>query len=88
MGFVLIGVLLLVLKLGGWVQFHPDDFWAWAIVLAPFGLAAAWWAWADASGHTQRKAMQAMDAKKAARRDKQMEALGQYNPNAKARKKR
>lgn len=76
MAFVLIGVLLLVLKLGGWVQFHKDGFWAWVIVLSPFALAVLWWMWSDASGLTQRKAMDAMDAKKAARREKSMEALG------------
>ncbi|WPR53115.1 hypothetical protein SJI45_20710 [Streptomyces sp. S399] len=40
MAFVLIGVLLIVLKLGGFVQFHKDGFWAWAIVLSPFGRSA------------------------------------------------
>ncbi len=86
MGFVLIGVLLVVLRLGGWVQFHKDDFWAWVIVLSPFALAAAWWAWADSSGLTTRKAMDALDARKAARRDQQMEALGQYKPGKKKRR--
>ena len=86
MAFVLLGVLLLVLKLGGWVQFNKDELWAWAIVLSPFALAAAWWAWADASGMTQRKAMRALDDKKAARREQQMEALGQYKPGAKKKR--
>lgn len=85
MAFVLIGVLFVVLRLGGWVQFHSDDFWAWAIVLAPFGLALAWWMFSDATGLTQRKAMQAMDEKKAQRREKAMEALGQARPGAKKR---
>lgn len=86
MGFVLLGVLLVVLRLGGWVQFHKDDFWAWAIVLCPFALAAAWWAWADASGLTQRKAMKDLDDRKAARREQQMEALGQIKPGTKRRR--
>ena len=86
MGFVLIGVVMLVLRLGGWVQFHKDDFWAWVIVLAPFALAAAWWSWADSSGRTQRKAMDSMDARKAARREQQMEALGQYKPGSKKKR--
>ncbi|MBV8036576.1 TIGR04438 family Trp-rich protein [Roseateles sp.] len=86
MGFVLIGVLLVVLRLGGWVQFHKDDFWAWVIVLSPFALAALWWTWADASGRTQRKAMQALDERKAARREQQMEALGQIKPGAKKKR--
>lgn len=86
MAFVLIGVLFVVLRLGGWVQFSKDDFWAWIIVLAPFGLALLWWMYADATGLTQRKAMQAMDDKKAERREKAMEALGQHRPGAKKRR--
>ncbi|MFT7773806.1 TIGR04438 family Trp-rich protein [Roseateles sp.] len=86
MGFVLIGVLLIVLRLGGWVQFHKDDLWAWVIVLSPFALAVLWWAWADSSGRTQRKAMQALDERKAARREQQMEALGQFKPGAKKKR--
>ena len=86
MAFVLIGVLFLVLRLGGYVQFHKDDFWAWAIVLAPFGLAMLWWMWADKSGLTQRKAMDAMDAKKAQRREKALEALGMKQGDNKKRR--
>ncbi|MBI3346812.1 MAG: TIGR04438 family Trp-rich protein [Burkholderiales bacterium] len=86
MAFVLIGVLFIVLRLGGWVQFHQDAVWAWLIVLSPFALAVVWWAWADASGLTQRKVMDSMDAKKAARREQQMEALGQFKPGAKKKR--
>ncbi len=86
MAFVVIGLLLIVLRLGGWVKFSESDFWAWVIVLSPFALAVAWWAWADASGLTQRKAMDALDAKKAARREQQMAALGQARPGAKKRR--
>ena len=86
MGFVLIGVLFLVLRLGGWVKFSESDFTAWLIVLAPFGLAIVWWAYADASGLNQRKAMEAMEARKAARRDQAMEALGQARPGDKKKR--
>lgn len=86
MAFVLIGVLFVLLKLGGWVQFHADEFWAWAIVLSPFPLALLWWGWSDSSGRTQRKAMDSLDAKKAARRQQQMEALGQVKPGEKKRR--
>jgi len=86
MAFVLIGVLFIVLKLGGWAEFHKDGFWAWAIVLSPFGLAVLWWAWSDKTGLTQRKAMDALDAKKAARREQLMEGLGQHNPRAKKKR--
>lgn len=86
MGFVLIGVLFIVLRLGGWVQFNQDDFWAWVIVLSPFALAVAWWAWSDATGLTKRKAMQALDEKKEARRQQLMEGLGQNRPGSKKRR--
>ena len=83
MWFVLAGVALLALKLIGVM---PVAAWSWWIILSPFALAAAWWAYADASGFTQRKAMKQMDDKKAARRDKQMEALGQGDPNKRRRR--
>lgn len=86
MAFVLIGVLLIVLKLGGFVQFNKDEFWAWAIVLSPFPLAVLWWWFADSTGLTQKKAMNALDAKKAARREQQMEALGQFRPGTKKKR--
>jgi len=86
MAFVLLGVLLIALRLGGWVQFHRDEFWAWAIVLSPFGLAALWWWFADSSGLTQKKAMDSLDAKKAARREQLMEGLGQARPGAKKKR--
>jgi len=74
MWFVLIGVLLSVLKLLG---VAPVSGWSWWLALSPFALAVLWWAWADKSGYTQRKAMQRMDEKKEARRDRALEALGQ-----------
>lgn len=86
MAFVLIGVLLIVLKLGGFVQFHKDEFWAWALVLSPFPLALLWWWFSDSTGLTQKRAMDALDAKKAARREQQMEALGQFRPGAKKKR--
>ncbi len=86
MGFVLLGVLLIVLRLGGWVQFHHDDLWAWVIVLSPFAMALGWWAWSDASGRTQKQAMDTLSARKAARREQQMEALGQVKPGPRKRR--
>lgn len=86
MAFVLIGLLFIVLRAGGWVQFAESDFTAWLIVLSPFALALAWWAWSDASGLTQRKAMDAVEAKKAERRKKAMEALGPLRSDAKKKR--
>lgn len=74
MWFVLIGVLLLLLKALGVV---PVADWSWWGVLSPFAAAALWWLWADSSGLTQKRAMQRMDEKKEARRQKALDALGQ-----------
>ncbi|MCV2355725.1 TIGR04438 family Trp-rich protein [Paucibacter sp. B2R-40] len=82
MWFVAIGVLTLLLKLLG---VAPVAGWNWLLVLAPFALAVVWWAWADSSGLTQRKAMQRMEERKAARREKNVVALGQGDPNKKRR---
>ena len=73
MWFVVIGVLLIALKLG---ELGPVAEWSWWWVLAPFALAAAWWAYADASGYTRRKEMDKLDERKRERRRKSMEALG------------
>jgi small Trp-rich protein len=68
-----LGVVLLLMK---YLEYGPVAGWSWWIVLAPFALAAVWWAWADFSGYTKRKAMEKMDQKKRDRVDKQREKLG------------
>ena len=73
MPLVIVGVLLLLAKLG---DFGPTSHWSWWIVLAPFALAAAWWQFADSSGLTMRREMDKMEKRKLDRRDKAMEALG------------
>lgn len=79
MWFVIIGVVMLVLNLAG---IGPLGSWTWTwdgkawFILIPFGLAMAWWSWSDASGRTQRKAMERVDAKRVARRQKALDALG------------
>ncbi len=73
MAFMFLGILLLVLKLA---EIGPVAAWAWWMVLAPFGLAAAWWAFADSIGLTQRRAMDKMEQTKAERRSRNLEALG------------
>ena len=83
MWFVLIGEIAVLLKV---FEIAPVSEWNWFLVLAPFAVAAVWWAWVDATGMTQRKVMRQMDAKKAARRDKQMEALGQGDPTKRKRR--
>jgi small Trp-rich protein len=77
MWFVAIGVVMLVMNIAG---LGPVGEWTWAshwwALLLPFGLAMAWWAWADMSGWTQRKAMEKMTDRQADRRRKSLDALG------------
>ena len=68
-----IGIVLILLK---YLEIDPVAAWSWLWVLAPFGLAVAWWSWADATGYTKRKAMDLMDKRKQERLDKNREALG------------
>ncbi len=89
MWFVAAGVLMLVLNFAGIGAVGRLVWWgdAW-IILAPFGLAALWWFIADATGFTQRKAMEKMEAKKEARRVQSMEALGLRKPGQKSGQRR
>jgi small Trp-rich protein len=73
MGFLVIGVVLLGLKL---LEIGPFANLSWVLVFTPFGLAILWWAWADKSGYSARKAMQAEQAKKQARIDKLKDDIG------------
>ena len=73
MWFLLVGLLLLAMKMG---EFGPGANWSWVWVLTPFGLAIAWWSFADSVGLTQRRAMDKMDERKVERRARTMEALG------------
>jgi small Trp-rich protein len=68
-----LGIVLLLMK---YLEVDPVTTWSWWVVLAPFALAVAWWAWADTTGYTKRKAMERMDQKKKDRIDKQRENLG------------
>lgn len=86
MWFVAIGVLMLILNLAG---IGPVGAWTWKedwwIMLSPFLLAVLWWAWADWSGFTQRKAMKKVDDKREARRQKSLDALGLQSPKKRKR---
>lgn len=73
MYFLGLGVVLLLLK---YLEIGPVAQWEWWVVLVPFGLAVAWWAFADASGYTKKKAMEKMDKRVAERQAKAREALG------------
>jgi small Trp-rich protein len=71
--FLGLGIVLLALK---YLEFGAVAAWSWWVVLSPFGLAVAWWTWADWSGYTKRKAVEKENARKQARIDKSREALG------------
>jgi small Trp-rich protein len=71
--FLLIGIIALTLK---YLEIGPVATLSWWIVLLPFALAVAWWAWADASGYTKRKEIDKMAKRKQHRIDKQRDAMG------------
>ena len=73
MYFLLLGIVGLLLK---YLEIGPVAALSWWLVLTPFALAVAWWAWADSSGYTKRKEMQKMDKRKQDRIDKQRTAMG------------
>ncbi|WP_334153636.1 TIGR04438 family Trp-rich protein [Tepidimonas sp.] len=77
MGFLVLGVVLLILK---WAAIGPVAQWSWTWVLAPFALAALWWWWADWSGYTKRRAMRRDEARKAARLEKARASLRPPKP--------
>lgn len=76
-----LGLVLLVMK---YLAVGPVATWSWWLVLLPFGLAVLWWAWADKSGYTKRKAMEREDQRRLDRIDKNRAALGTL-PNKKQR---
>ena len=73
MYFLLLGIVGLLLK---YLEIGPVAALSWWLVLIPFALAVAWWAWADSSGYTKRKEIQKMDKRKQDRIDKQRTAMG------------
>ena len=73
MYFLLIGILAVGLK---YLEIEPAGSLSWWLVLLPFVLAVAWWAWADASGYTKRKEVEKMDDRKQKRIDRQRTAMG------------
>ncbi|RPE70591.1 small Trp-rich protein [Tibeticola sediminis] len=73
MYFLGLGLILLLLK---FLELGPVATWSWWVVLAPFGLAVAWWTWADWSGYTKRREMEKMEQRKRERIERSKEALG------------
>ena len=73
MYLLLIGIVGLALK---YLAIEPVAGLSWWLVLSPFALAVAWWAWADASGYTKRREIEKMDGRKQKRINKQRAAMG------------
>ena len=73
MYMLVLGIALSLLK---YLDIAPVAQWSWWWVLSPFALTILWWAWADSTGYTKRKAMEKMDQRKKDRLDKQKQALG------------
>jgi small Trp-rich protein len=78
--FVLIGTALLILRAA---EIGPFAELSWWWVALPFITITLWWAFADATGITQRKAMDKMEERKVKRRERDMEALGLNTRRAK-----
>ncbi|TNF62807.1 MAG: TIGR04438 family Trp-rich protein [Burkholderiales bacterium] len=78
MYFLMAGIALTLLK---YFEIGFVAGWSWWWVLSPYAMAVAWWAWADSTGYTKRKAMEAMNKKKQERIDRQRESLGMGNRN-------
>ena len=71
----LLGLSLLILALK-YFEIGPVATWSWWWVLAPFAATALWWAWADSTGYTKRKAVEKDEQRKQARIDRNRAALG------------
>ena len=68
-----LGIILLVMK---YLEFGPVATWSWLWVLSPLAAAVAWWAWADSSGYTKRKAMERDEERRQDRIDRNKTAIG------------
>lgn len=73
MYLLMAGVVLTLMK---FLEVGPVATWDWWMVLLPYGLASAWWAWADSTGYTKKKAMEREDARRRQRIEKNKEAMG------------
>ena len=73
MWFLMLGLLGVALK---FLEIGFVAGWSWWVVLSPFALAVAWWAWADASGYTKRKVVEKENQRRQDRIDRQRSNLG------------
>jgi small Trp-rich protein len=85
MWFLMLGVLGVVLK---YFEIGRVAQWSWWIVLIPFALALAWWAWADWSGYTKRKVIERENLRRQARIDRQLSNMGMLSSKSNRNKRR
>ena len=77
--FVIIGIAIIAMNLA---NFGPFALWNWEFTgdlwkfCVPFAFAVVWWTWSDVSGLNKRREIEKMDAKKRARREENLSALG------------
>ena len=83
MWFLAVGLIGLVLK---YLEIGPVGQLAWWIVLTPFALAAAWWAYADWSGYTKRRVIEKENRRKQERINRKQSRLGTLSSRAKDRR--
>ena len=81
--FLLLGLLGVALK---YLEVGMVAGWSWWIVLSPFAMAVAWWAWADSSGYTKRRVIEREDRRKQDRIDRQKTNMGMKTGNGQRRK--
>lgn len=67
-----LAVLLSLLKLA---EIGPVGTWSWWPILGVYAAASAWWAWADMSGYTKRKAAEKIDLRQKERIERQKTAM-------------
>ena len=81
--FVGLGLVLMVLK---FMEIGPVAMWSWWVVLSPWALAVAWWAWADSTGYTKRKEMEREDERRDARIERNRDAMGMLSSRKKKKR--
>jgi small Trp-rich protein len=84
MWFLMLGLLGVALKL---LEISFVATMSWWVVLIPFGLAIAWWAWADASGYTKRKVVERENERRQDRIDRQRSNLGMLTSRSNRRRR-
>ena len=77
MWMLLIALLLTLLK---YLEIGPLAEVSWWWLLVPYGITAAWWSYADASGLTKRREVDKEEERRLKRIDRQKQALKTRRP--------